>query len=204
MHKAIFCLLILLGLPAFLFAQEDSNPDIETDWDDFTADPYVRGDQSFIISLGVSFPTVFLNGDGEQFVHNITPPIGGTGSLVYSYYLGPYFFVGAEASLLFLPTLRKDTIFIVPLGVRVGTQLIFGRFEFPIFLSFGMVFQRLLDYGYYGIYAKAGFCAFFKATTDWSFGVTSSWGFFPQWPEDPMKHVYANFVDVTLSARYHF
>ncbi|MCL2230348.1 MAG: hypothetical protein FWC01_04580 [Treponema sp.] len=202
MRKALVCLLILLAVPALIFAQDDSSPDVETDWDDFTTDPYVRGDQSVTISLGVSFPTVFIIHEGRH--HNIEPPIGGTGSLVYTYYFGPHFFVGAEAGLLFLPTLRKDTIFIIPLGARVGTQFILGRFEFPIFASVGMVWHRLLNEGYYGMYARGGLSAFFKATSEWSFGFTSAWSWFPQWPDDPRQHVYANFVDVTVSARYHF
>jgi len=204
MRKALACLIILLSLPALLFAQDDDGPDVETDWDHITAETYVRGDQSFIISLGVSFPVLFLDHEGNQYNHNITPPVGGTGSLVYSYHLNQYLFVGGEIGLLFLPTLSRDTIFIIPLGVRIGTQLMFGRFEFPIFASIGMVWHRFLNQGYYGMYVRAGFSAFFKATMDWSFGLTTSWSWFPQWTSDPAKNRDGNFMDLTISARYHF
>jgi len=202
MHKATaFFFILFLGMTVLLTAQE--TPDIEVDWDDYSMDLYTRGDQTFTISLGVVFPTLFFFKD-ENMNHQITPPVGGTGSLAYYYYFNSFFFTGFEVGIMVLPTLANNALYIIPLGARAGTQFIKGRFEFPVYMSFGMAWQNYLNLGYYGIYARAGGGAFFRPIADWSFGLSTSWSWFPQWTNEPSKNVAGNFVDLTLSARYHF
>ncbi|MDR2542369.1 MAG: hypothetical protein LBC80_02840 [Treponema sp.] len=207
MHKIGGILLILLlGFPVILAAQQDddpSGPAIETDWDDFDYDLYVRGDQTFIISLGTIFPTLFINNGNIINPHNIRS-VGGSGSLVYNYYFSPKFFIGGELTGMFIHTLRRYTLFVVPLGMRAGTQFIYGRFEFPLALSFGMCWQTYLDNGYYGIYMKANASAYFRITSQWSFGLNSSLGWFPQWTDKKTQRVDGSFANLQLAARYHF
>jgi len=194
-------LLIFISMPILLFAQ-DSNPDAD-EWEDFRTDTYVRGDQSIIISAGTSFPLLFLN-NGKELDMNFTPPVGGAGSFSYNYYLSSSIFVGGEVAVQFMPSIRKDTLFIVPLGIRLGYQLLFGKIEIPISAGFGMSWQRFLNAGYYGIYARGGLGAYYRATTSWSFGLTSNWYWLPQWTKDSQRNVDGNMLDLLLSARYHF
>ena len=197
-------LLLLIGFPIFAQNDDDDNdPSIESDWDDYFMDLYVRGDQTFTISLGTFYPAFFIN-DGKLISMNFTPPVGGMGSLIYNYYFGPRFFIGGEITGQFINTLRKNTLFIVPLGFRAGTQFIYGRFEFPLSMSIGMTWQTYLDNGYYGLYMKAGAAAYFRVTHEWSFGLASSLGWFPQWTNDRSHNVNGSFVTTMLSARYHF
>ncbi|MCL2442136.1 MAG: hypothetical protein FWD13_01565 [Treponema sp.] len=204
MHKAgAFFLILLLGFQVLLFAQDDNDPAIEIDWDDYTIDLYAAGDQSFIMALGVVFPTVFIN-NGTVIDHQFSPPVGGAGTLIYNYYLQPFLFTGAEIGLMFLPTIGGNTIFLVPLGLRFGTQFLIWRLEFPISLTVGVSWHNYLNLGYFGLFVKAGAAAFYRATSDWSFGLTANWSLFPQWTSDPSKNVYGNFLELTLSARYHF
>jgi hypothetical protein len=201
--SALF-LIFFFTLSGLLFAQEN-DPDVETDWDDYKYELYDKGDQAFTISLGVGFPALFIKQGEKVENHNIEPPVGGTGTISYSYYLTSKFFTGAELSLLFLPTVAENTIFITSLGGRIGTQFIWNRFEFPIFASLGMTLQTYLDYSYFGYYMKAGGCVLFRATNDWSFGVMSNFCWFPQWvKKDPKQNVDGFFVDLSLVARYHF
>jgi len=206
MQKASVLLFILFfTFSGLLFAQDINEPDVEPDWNDYKYELYDKGDQTFSISLGVGFPLAFINQGKKVENHNIEPPIGGTGTLSYVYYLTSKLFTGGELSLLFLPTVAENTIFITSLGGRIGTQFIWNKFEFPIFASLGMSMQTYLDYGYFGYYMKAGGCAFFRATHDWSFGLMSNFCWFPQWiKNDPKKNVDAFFVDISLIARYHF
>jgi len=200
---AIFFVL-LVGLTVLLTAQEeDDDPSVEIDWDEYSSDLYARGDQTFIISLGTVFPTVFLN-NGNFINHNFNPPVGGTGSLVYNYYLNSHFFAGVEVGGMFIPTLGGNMVFIIPLGVRAGYQFNIWKLEFPITVTLGMTWHNYLNKGYYGLYIKSGAAAFFRATSTWSFGLTSSWGWFPEWTSDQSKNVDGNIVDLMLSARYHF
>jgi len=204
MHKAgAIILLLLMGLSP-LFAQEESDdPSVEDDWDEYISNLYVQGDQTIIISLGTVFPTVFLN-NGNVIDHNFTPPVGGTGSISFNYFLSSHFFIGAELGGLFLFTLAGSTFFSPQIGVRAGYQFIIWRLEFPINVTVGMNWHNYLNNTYYGLYLKGGAAAFFRATPEWSFGLTVDWGWLPEWTDDRSKNIDGNIVDLMISARYHF
>jgi len=200
--------------PGFIsLYQSDEDPDyddipIETDWEGYISEAYSRGDQVFIISLGVIFPTVFIN-DGKIIDHHFNPPVGGTGSLAYSYFFGSHFYFGGEIGVKFNYTLGQNTVFIIPIGLRAGMQFVHRRFEFPLNLAIGVAPQRYLNLGYAGLFVKGGAAAFFRFNPDWSFGLNFDWSWYPQWPQEggkpvPAKNVDGNIVGLTLSARYHF
>jgi len=199
----VLFLILFLSVSSLLAAQDDNNPDVETDWDIYSSDLYVRGDQTFLITLGTVFPLVFVN-NGAVMDNKISPPLGGTGLLAYNYYLDSIFFLGGEVGGMFLPTLGRNTIFFISLGARAGMHFIAGRFEFPINLSVGMTWHNYLSLGYYGLYTKFGAGAFFRATSEWSFGITTQFGWYPEWTKDRSRNVDAYFLDTVLSARYHF
>jgi hypothetical protein len=207
--------LLFIGIfTALLFplvAQEEDNEDeggedipIESDWSILTPDLYARGDQTFTITLGVLFPTVF-SGDGELVgdLHDKIK-IGGTGSLSYNYFLSPHLFVGGEVGGMFAGTLGKNMVFVIPMGVRVGYQFVLGRFEIPLALMVGGAPQKYLDEGYFGFFMKPSASVFFRFNTDWSFGLNNAWWWVPQWTSKSVENVHANFYELTLSARYHF
>ncbi|MDR0320071.1 MAG: hypothetical protein LBI28_01075 [Treponema sp.] len=196
-------LILLLALPVMLIAQEDSDPDVEPDWGDYRNELYSRGDQTFMISLGVAFPTLWLN-DGKIINHNITPPVGGTGTLALNYYFSSLFFIGGEIGGMFFTTLDASNLYTINLGFRWGLQFVIWKIEIPITLAVGMSWQTYLNSSYYGLYLKGGLSAYFRATNDWSFGLASNWVWMPEWTNEPRNNVDGNFVDLTLSARYHF
>jgi len=200
----VLLIILLIFSPILLAAQQGDEPSIDADWDDFFTDLYARGDQTFLISMGVTFPTLFYFFNNNELGDPQFTGIGGTGSLNYNYYLNSKLFLGGEVSGMFISSLTGNSLFIVPLGMRVGTQFIVNRFEFPVSLSFGMVWQTYLNFGYYGFYLKAGGGAYFRVSSDWSFGLTTDWAWFPQWTDDPAKNVDGNFIYLRLSARYHF
>ncbi|MDR0301237.1 MAG: hypothetical protein LBI04_02875 [Treponema sp.] len=203
MRKAGAFFLILLFSFSLLYAQEDDSPSTDDEWDYYAPDMYTSGDQTFIISLGTVFPTIFLN-NGKKITSNFSPPVGGAGSLSYNYYLTPKVFLGGEVSGVFMPTLGNNMFYAIPLGVRTGYQFSYWRLEFPVTLTVGMVWQRYLNYSYYGLYMKGGGAAYYRFSTEWSFGITTNWYWLPQWTDDRSKNVDGNMIDVLLSARYHF
>jgi hypothetical protein len=223
MQKA-FAVLQLLGLclffghGVFLYAQEEDWEDdpgydegipFESDWEDYRPDLYTRGDQTFTISAGVFFPPVFFDYEGKRIDHPNFTPVGGTGFLAYTYFLGPYFFLGGEAGVKISSTLAANMIYIGDIGVRTGFQFVLRRFEFPLTLVVGVAPQRYLNLGYAGLFVKGGVSVYYRFNPDWSFGVNSDWTWYPQWPKEdgipaPTRNVDANMIGVTLSARYHF
>jgi hypothetical protein len=210
MRKAwAFLLAMLLGFglsAGTLYAQDNDSGEggtIDSDWEIYAPEFYSRGDQTFIISLGVIFPTVFFNNDGDTIKHNLFT-VGGTGSLAYNYFLNSHISLGGEIGGMINYTAAQNVVFIIPIGARLGYQFVFGHLEVPFTLVLGFAPQKYLDYGYLGMFAKAGGSVFYRFNPDWSFGVNINWSWFPQWVKDSSKSVYGNIVDVTVAARYHF
>lgn len=201
MRKAqVFFLMLLFGF-TLLYAQEDEPP--PDDWDIYAPDSYSRGDQTFIISLGTIFPTVFVR-EGKITGSNFDPPVGGAGSLSYNYYFTHHIFLGGELSGTFVPTLGNNMYYGILLGARTGYQFYYWRLEFPLNVTVGMVWHRYLGLRNYGLYLKGGGAAYFRFNSDWSFGLHTNWYWLPQWTGDRKKNVDGNMIDVLLSARYHF
>jgi hypothetical protein len=217
--RKIGLFLLLLGLCWFsgqgtsLYAQEDDEDEnegypLDTDWDGYISDLYSIGDQTFTISLGVSFPVVSLN-NGKKIESHINPPVGGSGYLAYTYFLGAHVFLGLEIGVQFYYTLGENTVFIIPIGLRSGWQFLIGRFEIPLHATVGVAPQRYLDNSYVGLFLKAGVSVYFRFSPSWSFGIANEWSWCPQWPKEdgkrvPHKDIDAFFTSVTLAARYHF
>jgi hypothetical protein len=203
-----FFLILFLVLPFFrLAAQEEETPEepeaspIESEWVDYNTMMYTRGDKTFAITLGVIFP-VYFTGDGiDDNQHNLK--LGGTGSLSFNYFFSSHFFVGGELSGMFSGTRAGNMLYIVPFGVRLGFQFVIRRFEFPLTLMIGAAPQKYLEKGYFGFILKPGASVFWRFNPDWSFGLNGIWWFVPEWPKNG-QNAYGNFVELTLSARYHF
>ena len=199
---SLFLILLLILLGQSLFAQEDEYPedDLDPDRGGIISSPYTLGDRNFIISLGVIFPTYF-GGEIENNNHGIR--LGGTGSLAFNYFLNPHFFVGGELAGSFSATRGGNMLYMVPFGVRAGYQFMLYRFEFPVSVMVGGVANRYLERGYFGLIVKPNVSVYWRFSPEWSFGLNSAWWFVPQWPSN--RHdVYGNFMELTLSARYHF
>jgi len=203
MYRTI-TLVVLLCLSVLLYAQEEGDePSFEDDWIIYESDSYTRGDQTFIISVGTIFPTVFVR-NGEAIKHNFDPPVGGVGSLSYNYYLTSNIFIGGEFGFAFNATLAKNTVYFIPVGLRAGYQFNVWRLEFPLSITLGIIWHRYLDMSYFGMYMKGGAAAFFRYSTHWSYGLTTNWCWLPEWTSDTRKNVDGNIIELTLSARYHF
>ena len=197
-------LILLLFLPG-LYAQEapgEDQPDssFDDDWTEYRPSLYAKGDKTFTITIGTLFPTYF--GGITDNNHGIKT-VGGTGSLAFSVFFSPNFFLGGEISGSFISTRSGQMLYMVPMGVRAGYQFIYRRFEFPITLMIGGAPQLFIEEDYFGLFVKGGASVFWRFSPDWSFGLNTFWWFVPQWPKDE-KSINGNFLELTLSARYHF
>ena len=204
---SLFLVLFLvsgLGLYAQEESPQDESPDlpaIESDWGDYNMTLYTRGDKNFVITLGIIIPTYVSGKEIENNDHGIS--LGGTGTLGYHYFFTSNIFIGGELSGMFAGTRAGNMLYIVPFGVRVGYQFIFRRFEFPISLMVGGAGQRYLDNGYFGLILKPQASVFWRFNPEWSFGLNGVWWFVPQFPKNGY-YAYGNFLEITLTARYHF
>ena len=203
---SLFLLLFFVITGSYLYAQEEppederpEAPPIESGWMDYQDTVYTRGDKTFTITLGVIIPTVFSGVDDQGSGLRV----GGTGSLAFNYFLSPHVFLGGELSGMFSGTRGRNMLYVIPFGARIGYQFIVRRFEFPISLMVGAAPQRYIEEGYFGLILKPGASAFWRFNPDWTFGLNANWWFLPQWPKNGQNAI-GNFLEITLSARYHF
>jgi hypothetical protein len=198
-------LLVFLVLPLHAQEADESEEEditLETDWSKIDQQ-YTRGDRLFNISLGLEFPLFFVS-EGEFLAMQGQMKLGGTGSLAYDQFLSPHLAIGGEVGGIFTRTIGKNVYYAVPIGFRISYQFVLSPFEFPLTFSLGIVPQKMLDLGYFGPFAKFQGGAFWRFNADWSFGLTASWLFIPQFNSAPEQTIYGNFSGLTLSARYHF
>jgi hypothetical protein len=197
----IFSAVLLAPMAAQRIGDGEGSPEIpiESEWPDVPPELYSRGDKIFGIALGPILPTVFVHESGG--VKNGNIGVGGTGSLSYTYFFNSHLFFGGEVGGMFAQTKAKNVLFIVPIGMKLGYQFIAGRFEFPLSLMIGIAPQTYLEKNFFGFFAKPAASAFWRLNPDWSFGLSVAWWWVPQWAENTVQ---ANFLDISVSARYHF
>ncbi|MDR1445769.1 MAG: hypothetical protein LBI90_02615 [Treponema sp.] len=205
--QALFLFLFLM-IFSVLQAQEDDEEIPEDEipidiYDGFRQELYSRGDQTFNISLGPIFPTVFLNNAGKVINHKMFV-LGGEGFLSYNYFLNSHAFIGLEISGMFIQTASENMYFAVPISGRLGWQFILSRFEFPAALSIGMVSQQYMEQRNFGFFLKPSLAAYFRFSPEWSFGLDAGWWWVPQWTKNEKTDAYGNFMATSLAVRYHF
>lgn len=197
----LFFMAIVLPLAA---QEEDSDSEEEVvpiEWDTYTPDLYRAGDRTFTITIGAVIPTFFSGKGMEGNSSNIK--LGGMGTLAFNYFFSPHWFIGAELSGMFAATGGKNMLFVIPFGARFGYQFVVNRFEIPLTLMVGAAPQRYLEKGYFGFIIKPGVSGFYRFNADWSFGLNLQWWVLPQTPRND-KNVVGNFLELSVTAKYHF
>jgi hypothetical protein len=197
---AIVASIAAVALPA----QESSEGGIpiESEWNGYSPTKYNKGDQTFSINLGIINPLFYMRANGVKAENK--SDLGGAGSLSYSYYFSPHFAIGGEFGGMFSGTIGGNMLFIMPFGVKATYQLVTGAFEFPFTLMAGGATEGYLGTNYFGLIVKPGAGAYWRYNPDWSFGVNAIYWWVPQWTGNDDTTVYGNFLELTLTARYHF
>jgi hypothetical protein len=211
---ALLTVFLLFGALCSVSAQENEDEDsgeegggglpIDSDYMGPLPTLYSKGDQIFHIGAGTLFPTVFTDNNGKSYIHNIFA-VGGMGFLAYTHFLSPHIFIGGELSGMFIGTLNKNTLFMVPFGILGGYQFILGKFEFPLTLMLGMAAQQYLEKKHFSyLFIKPSASVYWRYNHEWSFGLNAAWWWAPQWTEDSSQNRFGNFFEITLAARFHF
>lgn len=201
----LFCLAFLLAVPSF--AQEQDEPEDDTA---YSFDLNQKGDQYIRISLGASFPLNFnLSGNFlDLFIKNKHQlSTGGMGTLGYHYFLTPYLAVGGDAGFGFNVTIGSNILTYVPLMVSVTYQPTYRRFEFPITVGIGMVWETYANYNYFpGLVIKPEVGIHYRLSPSWSVGGELSWMYMPQFAyhKNVSETYHGQFFTVVAAARYYF
>lgn len=181
------------------FGQETAEEDFEP--------TYTLGDQLLTINLGVFAPLFFAGSpDGIQPT-NLTA--GGLGSIAWASYLNNSMTVGAELGGSFSFTPNRRALFLLNVLGTYTYTLRSYPFEFPLFMGAGLTIARLAENTKLDAILKPGASFYWAYNTQWSFGLNLRYWWIPQIylgrndvPQTDTR--YGNFLEVSLSALYHF
>jgi hypothetical protein len=192
----MLAMVLLCALPAA--AQETPEKDRET-----VASAYGLGDQVLSISLGPMIPLFYLPNAGAEGT-NLT--VGGTGSLAWSAYLTGAIRVGAEIGGVFaFSRPNTNTLLMLPILARAQYVMTFYPFEVPISLGVGMNIVKYGELRNIDLLIKPGASVLWIYDSKWSFGLNLAWWLDMQfYPSDPTQNRIGNFLEISLSALYHY
>lgn len=201
-------LLLIFAVGPLAMAQEEppteQEPPVESP--DRFVPTYALGDQILAINLGMFIPLFFYG--GPSGVENTQLTLGGTGSLHWSAFLNNNMAVGIEGGGMFALTPNRRTLFMLPLMARYTYFFRAYPWEFPVHIGAGFNFSRLEENFKVDPIVKPGFSVLWNYNAEWAFGANFSYWWVPQvyrGPDPPSEDSrYGNFMDVTLSAVYHF
>jgi hypothetical protein len=199
----IIVLLFLIALP--LAAQEDGTLPTRPE-EDVVVDTYTLGDQLLTINLGLFTPLFFAS--EEKGVQSTNLTLGGVGSLRWSSYLNNNISVGAEVAGSFSFSPNRRALYILPITARGTYYFRAYPWEFPLSLQAGMSISRLEEKTKIDPILKPGASVYWNHNAQWAFGLNAVYWWIPQiyrGPEPPASDTrFGNFLELTLSALYHF
>ncbi len=200
-RKKIFilvCLAAFLLIPIFSWGQETSK--------NVQQISYSKGDQNFILNGGLFLPLFFLSLDGT-----VSPALqkaypGVTGSLSWVSFLDNRLYLGFEFGGTYSGTLNR-TFFMIPVMGKFGYVYTTYPFEIPLSVGAGVDFIKLEDLFTTTAVLKpeAGF--YWNWSSEWAFGLNVAYWFVPElYFSDGLsdQSMFGNFLDIRLSAMYHF
>lgn len=193
MKRFISILTTILLLSAAVFADTEGD-----EYDDgFVYEQNGAGDQFIKVDLGANFPLNF----GSQL------DIGGLVSIGYYRFLNQYFALGGDVLIGYNVSIGKKPLFQVPVTFGIMYQPYLGKFEFPLMFNIGISTITCQSMTYFPAFtAKFTGGAYYRFTETWSFGISSTTFWTPQWWErnDSIQFDQALFTTAGLTVRYHF
>jgi len=170
------------------------------------------GDQAFSISAGVIIPlfTVLLNDNSETGnpagVVDTQLSAGGMGSLSYSFYLSANVKVGLQLGGTFKWDINRNLLYMIPITVKGSYEFHpFSRLTIPIHLALGINMTSWKEEFTVDPLIRPGFGVYFDWNVEWSFGMDITYWFIPQLnSNDERFDSLVNFMDINISAEYHF
>jgi hypothetical protein len=167
-----------------------------------SASVYALGDQALVISLGPFIPLFFLASNGDTAPTQLT--LGGTGSISWMAYLSGAVRVGAEIGGMFAFSPNGNVLLALPILARAQYVLTFYPFEVPLSLGVGMNIVKYQDLATIDLLIKPGVSGLWIYDSKWSFGLNLAWWWDMQFATDPAQSRVGNFLEVSLTALYHY
>jgi hypothetical protein len=194
-------LLIFFVSPAF--AQEESLSEDEPE----SAPPIVAENEEFIYKAnqkGDQFLRMALMGDFPVKPSMKQMFFGGSLSIGYMYFLNGVFAIGGDVAFGFNSTIGSNMVLTIPIMFKAMYQPTIGKFEIPITIGIGGVFETYLNRTYFGFGVKPEVAVFYRITASWSAGLSGGVFILPQWFSNEAYNYTGIIADIGLTARFHF
>ena len=200
MNKKLYSIvLLLLFVSVFSFSQEIKEQYLE---------PYGQGSQTFSINLGLLVPLfiIFPNQSNPYFPFCDQLSLGGTGSLEWAAFLNSRWSLGVGLAGTFASTPEENTFSFIPITANLTYNFLFSSFEIPIIFGAGVSVNQVDEQVYFGSVAKIGTGFFWNMNAEWSFGLRTQYWIVPEiyFGDLSDKTAFGNFLDINLSAKFHF
>jgi hypothetical protein len=197
--KLYLIVLLILFISVFSYAQETEEKFLE---------PYSQGSQTFSINLGLLVPLfiLFPNQDTVYVPFGDQLSLGGSGSLEWATFLNSRWSLGVGLAGSFAFTPQKNTHSLIPITANLTYNFIFNAFEVPLIVGAGVVVNQVDSQVYFGSIAKLGAGFFWNMNAEWAFGLRTQYWIVPEiyFDSNSDKTAYGNFLDIGLSAKFHF
>ena len=203
---------LLMLTQGFLSAQEGPPQDVPS-VPQFRTNSRSLGDKSFAITAGLYLPlftVLFHDWPSGEHDAGVYPPKlspGGTGALTFSFYLSPNLKLGIQLAGAFSADINRNFLYVVPVTIKGSWEFHPGpRFSIPIHLAAGISMNTWkTDNFRVDMILRPGFGFYFDWSLEWSFGIDFTYWFIPQTSlEKPHERSIGNFMDISLTAEYHF
>jgi len=163
---------------------------------------YSLGDQTFCINAGLFIPMFFMS-----WTPSVAPTqlsLGGMGSIQWQAYLAPQIRIGGELGALFALSPNTNFLFMADLTAKISYVFTVYPFEIPIYLGAGASLVRYQDSQTIDPLLKPGASFYWIFNSSWSFGLNVVYWWDMQFSAVPEQSRVGNFLEITLSALYHF
>lgn len=207
MRRIIVLLLISICCFSFLIAQEETPEPAQTQADEVAAIPvfsqFETGDVLFSLSAGTAFGLGFINYEsGIVEPANLKPSF--TILLALQKFVTPQLLLGGEVAGYFFSTVNDRQFFLAPLGARIGYAFDINPFFIIPSASLGMAIMRLSNDGHIDPYIKTGAIFGWSPSQEICYTIHVDMMTIPQFYNDSTQNRLGLFLDLIISATYHF
>lgn len=163
---------------------------------------YSLGDQTLSINAGF-FTPLFLLPSGKALLPNQLS-LGGMGTLNWMVYVAPQLRLGVDIGGTFAFSPNMNTLLMLPITAKASWVFPVYPFEIPVSLGIGMNVVKYVDQSIVDLLLKPGASLLWIYNSSWSFGVNAVWWLDFQFAADPSQSRVGNFLEISLSALYHY
>jgi hypothetical protein len=163
---------------------------------------YEAGTISLRVGVSPLFPLYVHAFNFSNFAKS-SMKIGFTLHLGVDYYLTNNLKLGGNVSFGSLRGVNSNLSFLVPINFRVDWEFHALRFDFPVGVDIGILFNRYRNMFAFNFMIAPHAGAFYNITRSWSVGLDARFWLVPQavWDDLPKSRV-GTFIELTIAGRY--